>query len=94
MPSEPRWLDAVQLIAINEALVALTGEPHQVRDLGLLESAAAKPPENSEAILLRPARAWRLAHSPKTPTSGPIGRRWDPVGQAPSPLARKAALTN
>lgn len=43
MPSEPHWLTAQQLIAINEELVAITNEPHQLRDLGLLESAAAKP---------------------------------------------------
>jgi len=39
LPSEPRWLDAVQLIAINKALVALTGEPHQVRDPPLVALA-------------------------------------------------------
>jgi death on curing protein len=43
LPSEPRWLGADQLIAINQDLVARTGEPHGLRDRGLLESAAAKP---------------------------------------------------
>jgi death-on-curing protein len=43
LPSEPRWLGADHLIAINKKLVAMTGEPHGLRDRGLLESAAAKP---------------------------------------------------
>jgi death-on-curing protein len=43
LPSEPDWLGAETLIALNAALVAETGEPHFVRDPGLLESALAKP---------------------------------------------------
>ena len=43
MASEPVWLDADLLIAFNELTVAETGEPHHLRDLGLLESAAARP---------------------------------------------------
>lgn len=43
MPSEPDWLGADTLIALNAALVAETGEPHFVRDPGLLESALARP---------------------------------------------------
>ena len=43
MPSEPRWLTAETAIAFNRALVAETGEPHFVRDNGLLESACARP---------------------------------------------------
>ena len=43
MPSEPRWLGADHLIAINRDLVARTSEPYGLRDLGLLESAAARP---------------------------------------------------
>lgn len=43
MPSEPLWLSADDLIETNRALVTLTGETFHLRDLGLLESAAAKP---------------------------------------------------
>ena len=43
MPNEPRWLDAAALVEINVAVVAKTGEPHLTLDLGLLESAAARP---------------------------------------------------
>ena len=43
MPSEPRWLTAETPIAFNRILVAETGEPHIVRDGGLLESACARP---------------------------------------------------
>jgi death on curing protein len=43
LPSEPRWLGADHLIAINRDLVARTGEPYGLRDRGLLESAAARP---------------------------------------------------
>jgi death-on-curing protein len=43
LPSEPCWLTADTAIAFNRALVAATGEPHFVRDAGLLESACARP---------------------------------------------------
>lgn len=43
MPNEPQWLPPEHLIELNRELVALTGEPHGLRELGLLESAAAKP---------------------------------------------------
>ena len=43
MLNEPRWLPPEYLIGLNRELVALTGEPHGLRDSGLLESAAAKP---------------------------------------------------
>jgi death-on-curing protein len=43
LPSEPRWLTADHAIRLNERAVAVTGEPFQVRDIGLLESAMANP---------------------------------------------------
>ena len=47
MPSdlggEPAWVPLDVLVAINVYAVSLTGEPHVVRDPGLLESAWAKP---------------------------------------------------
>ncbi len=42
-PSEPVWLDADFAINLNAMQVGDTGEPHQVRDIGLLESAMAAP---------------------------------------------------
>jgi death-on-curing protein len=41
--SEPVWLDAEFAIRLNKLHVDLTGEPHQLRDSGLLESAIAAP---------------------------------------------------
>jgi death-on-curing protein len=43
LPSEPRWLEADHAIEFNRLAVEQTGEPFQVRDLGLLESALASP---------------------------------------------------
>jgi death-on-curing protein len=43
LPSEPRWLSAAHVVEMNKDLVARTGEPHGVRDMGLLESAIARP---------------------------------------------------
>ena len=43
MASEPVWLDADLLIDFNQLTVSETGEPHHLRDRGLLESAAARP---------------------------------------------------
>lgn len=43
MPSEPAWLPLQVAIEINQALVAITGERHFLRDQGLLESALARP---------------------------------------------------
>lgn len=43
MPNEPQWLSARVVIEINQDAVAITGEPHFVRDFGLLESALARP---------------------------------------------------
>jgi len=43
LPSEPRWLSIEAVVEINRAAVAITGEPHLLRDLGLLESALARP---------------------------------------------------
>lgn len=41
--SEPVWLNLADVIALNREIVAWTGEPHQVRDPGGLESAVARP---------------------------------------------------
>ena len=43
MPSEPRWLTAEHAIRFNQLSVDATGEPFQVRDRGLLESALDSP---------------------------------------------------
>ena len=43
MPSEPQWLPVEVVIELNRALVAVTGERHLLRDLGLLDSALARP---------------------------------------------------
>jgi death on curing protein len=42
-PNEPIWLTDSQVIEINKRLVAETGEPHFLRDPGLLSSALARP---------------------------------------------------
>ena len=43
MPSEPQWLPIEAVIEYNRLEVEATGEHHFVRDLGLLESALARP---------------------------------------------------
>ena len=43
MPNEPRWLPVEAVVGINQAVVTITGEPHFLRDRGLLESALARP---------------------------------------------------
>ena len=43
MPNEPRRLPVEAVVGINQAVVAITGEPHFLRDRGLLESALARP---------------------------------------------------
>ena len=43
MPSEPRWLPIEVVIEINRNVVTTTGERHFLRDLGLLDSALARP---------------------------------------------------
>ena len=43
MPSEPHWLPVEVVIEHNRLELAETGERHLVRDLGLLESALARP---------------------------------------------------
>lgn len=43
MPNEPQWLPVEAVTEINKAAVEITGEPHFVRDPGLLESALARP---------------------------------------------------
>jgi death on curing protein len=41
--NEPNWLPIEAVIEHNRFEVEATGEPHFVRDLGLLESALARP---------------------------------------------------
>lgn len=43
MPNEPQWLPIAVIIEINRAAVAITGEPHFLRDSGLLEGTLARP---------------------------------------------------
>ena len=43
MPSEPHWLPAEVVIEHNRRELAGTGEHHFLRDIGLLESALARP---------------------------------------------------
>jgi len=43
LQSEPIWLPPAVAIEINVELVAITGEPHFLRDLGALEGALARP---------------------------------------------------
>jgi death on curing protein len=43
LPNEPRWLPVEVVIRHNQLEVEATGERHFVRDLGLLESALARP---------------------------------------------------
>jgi death-on-curing protein len=43
LASEPRWLTPAEVEELNALIVAETGEPHGVRDRGLLESACHRP---------------------------------------------------
>ena len=43
MPNEPRWLPIETVINYNRLEAEATGEPHFLRDRGLLESALARP---------------------------------------------------
>jgi death on curing protein len=43
LPNEPQWLPIEAVIEYNRLEVEATGEHHFVRDLGLLESALARP---------------------------------------------------
>jgi death-on-curing protein len=43
LPNEPQWLPIEVVVEINKAVVQSTGEPHFVRDRGLLEGALARP---------------------------------------------------
>jgi death-on-curing protein len=43
LPNEPEWLPIEAVIEYNRLEVEATGEHHFVRDLGLLESALARP---------------------------------------------------
>lgn len=41
--TEPRWLDTTIIIDVHAEQLALIGGPEGVRDIGLLESALARP---------------------------------------------------
>lgn len=56
MPSEPVWLPLEVVVEINRTLVAMTGEPHFVRDQGLLESALARP--NGCELAIEDTETW------------------------------------
>jgi death on curing protein len=43
LPNEPSWLPIEVVIEINRMVVMVTGERHFLRDLGLLDSALARP---------------------------------------------------
>jgi death on curing protein len=43
LPNEPLWLPIEAVVEYNRLEVEATGEHHFVRDLGLLESALARP---------------------------------------------------
>lgn len=43
MPNEPSWLPIEAVINYNRLEAEATGEPHFLRDRGLLESALARP---------------------------------------------------
>lgn len=43
MLSEPRWLKPDEVVELNQAIVADTGEPYLLRDAGLLAGAVARP---------------------------------------------------
>jgi death on curing protein len=43
LPNEPRWLPIDALIDHNRLEAEATGEPHHLRDRGLLQSALARP---------------------------------------------------
>jgi death-on-curing protein len=43
LPNEPHWLPIEVVIEHNQLELAETGEPHLLRDFGLLESALARP---------------------------------------------------
>ena len=43
MPNEPSWLPIEAVIDYNRLEAEASGEPHFLRDLGLLESALARP---------------------------------------------------
>jgi death-on-curing protein len=48
LPSEPLWLTEPQIIRINQRVVEKTGEPHGLRDAGLLATAMAAPTHHWE----------------------------------------------
>jgi len=43
LESEPCWIEVNGPVYLNQKIVAATGEPHLLVDLGLLESALARP---------------------------------------------------
>ena len=49
----PIWLTEPQLVRINQRLVEQTGEPHGLRDAGLLATAMARPMQQWENADIR-----------------------------------------
>lgn len=43
MTTEPKWLPLEEVVEINREAVAVTGEPFQILNKGLLESACYRP---------------------------------------------------
>jgi death-on-curing protein len=43
LPNDPAWVPVDAIVSYNLQAVTITGEAHFLRDLGLLESAAARP---------------------------------------------------
>jgi death-on-curing protein len=43
LPSEPLWLEPDEVIELNRLIVTDTGEPFELLDIGLLESALGRP---------------------------------------------------
>jgi death-on-curing protein len=70
LQNEPQWLSVETVIEINRAVVLLTGEPHFLRDRGLLESALARPQnalaygeEDLVVVAVRPLAGIARAHA-------------------------------
>ena len=68
MGNEPVWLDADLIVNFNQQVVSGAGEPFQLRDFGLLESALARPVNHwhhgeTDAVVLAVALLLGIAHN-------------------------------
>jgi death-on-curing protein len=67
--NEPLWLPPEEIIELNRDLVEQTGEPFILRDLGLLESACARPAnlwayqDEDDAVVLAAALLFGIAQN-------------------------------